>query len=187
PNLGEAAIPQHLRRDVLRPLAGRAAQQGGQERTVRGLQLADHGGAQLGVSVERPDSRPQRLGAHRRIFVMQAEIDELPKRCGWRPDGVGQNTRNRYRGMAVDERRQRGGEWRPVRTGASARRRGGSDLRARLRAPEKAYRLEAATPAVHEREVLVAQQTGKGLDRKSTRLNSSHVSTSYAVFCLEKK
>src|SRR5437773_540908 len=101
PNLGEAAIPQHLRRDVLRPLAGRAAQQGGQERTVRGLQLADHGGAQLGVSVERPDSRPQRLGAHRRIFVMQAEIDELPKRCGWRPDGVGQNTRNRYRGMAV--------------------------------------------------------------------------------------
>src|SRR5690606_39419450 len=26
-----------------------------------------------------------------------------------------------------------------------------------------------------------------GLDRKSTRLNSSHVKTSYAVFCLKKK
>src|SRR5207249_5102049 len=26
-----------------------------------------------------------------------------------------------------------------------------------------------------------------GQDRKSTRLNSSHVSTSYAVFCLKKK
>src|SRR5699024_1905684 len=26
-----------------------------------------------------------------------------------------------------------------------------------------------------------------GLDRKSTRLNSSHVSISYAVFCLQKK
>src|SRR5207249_12111465 len=26
-----------------------------------------------------------------------------------------------------------------------------------------------------------------GKDRKSTRLNSSHVSTSYAVFCLKKK
>src|SRR5438067_6131195 len=26
-----------------------------------------------------------------------------------------------------------------------------------------------------------------GLDRKSTRLNSSHVSNSYAVFCLKKK
>ena len=29
--------------------------------------------------------------------------------------------------------------------------------------------------------------THKGLDRKSTRLNSSHVSISYAVFCLKKK
>src|SRR5690606_39674751 len=29
--------------------------------------------------------------------------------------------------------------------------------------------------------------TGIGLDRKSTRLNSSHVKISYAVFCLKKK
>src|SRR5699024_12070246 len=29
--------------------------------------------------------------------------------------------------------------------------------------------------------------TGLGQDRKSTRLNSSHVSISYAVFCLKKK
>src|SRR5437868_8966366 len=28
---------------------------------------------------------------------------------------------------------------------------------------------------------------GRCLDRKSTRLNSSHASTSYAVFCLKKK
>src|SRR5690242_21312692 len=28
---------------------------------------------------------------------------------------------------------------------------------------------------------------GIGLDRKSTRLNSSHMSISYAVFCLKKK
>src|SRR5690625_1421884 len=28
---------------------------------------------------------------------------------------------------------------------------------------------------------------GIGLDRKSTRLNSSHVAISYAVFCLKKK
>src|SRR5688500_19612410 len=27
----------------------------------------------------------------------------------------------------------------------------------------------------------------KGLDRKSTRLNSSHLVTSYAVFCVQKK
>src|SRR5699024_12713091 len=30
-------------------------------------------------------------------------------------------------------------------------------------------------------------QGGHGQDRKSTRLNSSHVSISYAVFCLKKK
>src|SRR5207249_9590285 len=31
------------------------------------------------------------------------------------------------------------------------------------------------------------RMTGPQLDRKSTRLNSSHVSISYAVFCLKKK
>src|SRR5207249_10517244 len=35
--------------------------------------------------------------------------------------------------------------------------------------------------------LLLAVQTGGKLDRKSTRLNSSHVSISYAVFCLKKK
>src|SRR5258705_5491233 len=28
---------------------------------------------------------------------------------------------------------------------------------------------------------------GRGIDRKSTRLNSSHLGISYAVFCLKKK
>src|SRR5438309_8796489 len=32
-----------------------------------------------------------------------------------------------------------------------------------------------------------ATQDGVSLDRKSTRLNSSHSSISYAVFCLKKK
>src|SRR5437868_15514236 len=32
-----------------------------------------------------------------------------------------------------------------------------------------------------------SKKIGSGLDRKSTRLNSSHVSISYAVFCLKKK
>src|SRR5437660_9520579 len=31
------------------------------------------------------------------------------------------------------------------------------------------------------------QRAGRGQDRKSTRLNSSHVAISYAVFCLKKK
>src|SRR2546427_1554727 len=34
---------------------------------------------------------------------------------------------------------------------------------------------------------LVADQLGHSLDRKSTRLNSSHSQISYAVFCLKKK
>src|SRR3989442_3132948 len=32
-----------------------------------------------------------------------------------------------------------------------------------------------------------ARAVGPGIDRKSTRLNSSHVRISYAVFCLKKK
>src|SRR5690606_28154484 len=31
------------------------------------------------------------------------------------------------------------------------------------------------------------EPSGRGVDRKSTRLNSSHVKISYAVFCLKKK
>src|SRR3712207_7116599 len=38
---------------------------------------------------------------------------------------------------------------------------------------------EAATP--------LARLHGLALDRKSTRLNSSHANISYAVFCLKKK
>src|SRR5690606_42060904 len=35
--------------------------------------------------------------------------------------------------------------------------------------------------------LLHADAAGAGADRKSTRLNSSHVKISYAVFCLKKK
>src|SRR6266487_5921073 len=44
----------------------------------------------------------------------------------------------------------------------------------RRRGPPEARRLRHRTP-------------GGGRDRKSTRLNSSHPSISYAVFCLKKK
>src|SRR5690242_21782380 len=36
-------------------------------------------------------------------------------------------------------------------------------------------------------ETLVIHSTKEQRDRKSTRLNSSHMSISYAVFCLKKK
>src|SRR5690606_9271809 len=36
-------------------------------------------------------------------------------------------------------------------------------------------------------QIVELQQTERSQDRKSTRLNSSHVKISYAVFCLKKK
>src|SRR5690625_7290327 len=41
--------------------------------------------------------------------------------------------------------------------------------------------------AQHPGVVLEADRAEEALDRKSTRLNSSHVAISYAVFCLKKK
>src|SRR3712207_9359929 len=35
--------------------------------------------------------------------------------------------------------------------------------------------------------IVAAEQVAVDLDRKSTRLNSSHANISYAVFCLKKK
>src|SRR5690348_17550936 len=54
-----------------------------------------------------------------------------------------------------------------------------SARRVALRGPrgrDRAFRRDGAAP-----------DDGKTLDRKSTRLNSSHPSISYAVFCLKKK
>src|SRR5690606_41441797 len=39
----------------------------------------------------------------------------------------------------------------------------------------------------YARQAAAARALPNGLDRKSTRLNSSHVKISYAVFCLKKK
>src|SRR5438445_6154239 len=45
------------------------------------------------------------------------------------------------------------------------------------------------TPGLRREEVaeLAVQAFADAEDRKSTRLNSSHANTSYAVFCLKKK
>src|SRR5207249_6065289 len=45
----------------------------------------------------------------------------------------------------------------------------------------------AITTARWPQDASGAANRGPHPDRKSTRLNSSHVSTSYAVFCLKKK
>src|SRR3712207_7248724 len=41
--------------------------------------------------------------------------------------------------------------------------------------------------AVHPHPARAADHHAAALDRKSTRLNSSHANISYAVFCLKKK
>src|SRR2546426_4838923 len=49
-------------------------------------------------------------------------------------------------------------------------------------------RVERAAVAVtHEEDAALLEESGILLDRKSTRLNSSHLVISYAVFCLKKK
>src|SRR5690606_41554562 len=81
-----------------------------------------------------------------------------------------------------------------------------SDLRAGPEPPAVRMRpiISIAPPNVSARKKIHARQTRwkvrnhcaaatsgagnpRGSDRKSTRLNSSHVKTSYAVFCLKKK
>src|SRR3712207_8483167 len=67
----------------------------------------------------------------------------------------------------------------------------------RLKADPIAFQSElppSTASVVHKSEFewsdtdwLEARRAGAALDRKSTRLNSSHANISYAVFCLKKK
>src|SRR5690606_41879614 len=72
------------------------------------------------------------------------------------------------------------------RRGVRARRRHDRSHRAAGALRQSLLRRRQAQPPVHGREPVdlcaLRQQ-----DRKSTRLNSSHVKISYAVFCLKKK
>src|SRR5690625_7053665 len=52
---------------------------------------------------------------------------------------------------------------------------------------EMTERVNAFLPADMKRNYDIIFLITKQLDRKSTRLNSSHVAISYAVFCLKKK
>src|SRR5436309_7473362 len=61
-----------------------------------------------------------------------------------------------------------------------------SDLSLRREATVRDFMRHKTTVAVHERRRR-EEQMRIYKDRKSTRLNSSHVKISYAVFCLKKK
>src|SRR5690606_39623370 len=87
----------------------------------------------------------------------------------------------------------RGNDGAPGRTvrGRSAQGRVGLPGRSALRAVPGAHRggqLVDAGRGLHAQGVEDLRVAQRGdLDRKSTRLNSSHVKISYAVFCLKKK
>src|SRR5690349_6933706 len=75
---------------------------------------------------------------------------------------------------------------------SSGRRRKASDYARQLREKQKVKRIyglsERQFRNIFERVLREPGVTGEALlDRKSTRLNSSHVEISYAVFCLKKK
>src|SRR5437667_10985412 len=50
-----------------------------------------------------------------------------------------------------------------------------------------AYRIDVKNQAAHLAQKLAPHILQPVIDRKSTRLNSSHITISYAVFCLKKK
>src|SRR5690625_6657946 len=56
-----------------------------------------------------------------------------------------------------------------------------------LRATDEAIKIATIAKESIIEVVLVAEFSKAKEDRKSTRLNSSHVAISYAVFCLKKK
>src|SRR5205814_10080163 len=55
------------------------------------------------------------------------------------------------------------------------------------RAAERRAATQASPPQDAGRALISEDQPLDGRDRKSTRLNSSHLGISYAVFCLKKK
>src|SRR5437773_6119746 len=61
---------------------------------------------------------------------------------------------------------------------------GGRGSRSAARDPSQAARLGSDLAARVESRPLMIKRL---IDRKSTRLNSSHITISYAVFCLKKK
>src|SRR3712207_7592206 len=66
---------------------------------------------------------------------------------------------------------------------------GPHSLNAKLPAGSRASYTDAPKyrPEISTREWVLPEQDQLSLDRKSTRLNSSHANISYAVFCLKKK
>src|SRR3989454_2598722 len=104
---------------------------------------------------------------------------------GGRDDADAEASVARRRRRATTRRRPQADQRRGIRRGrerGDRRRVGGPDAPPlRLRVALSGARRPRAPPRSRKSAVL------EGVDRKSTRLNSSHLVISYAVFCLKKK
>src|SRR6266700_5007756 len=122
-------------------------------------------GVALRVSPEPRGTAPRRVGSHHAMAPRHS-----PARRGHRARGHARAPGP----ISRHPLRRRGGQ-----RGARCRR---SDLRplSDLRVVRRERRRSDGGPGLSRR-------LGGGRDRKSTRLNSSHVKNSYAVFCLKKK
>src|SRR3712207_7130489 len=77
---------------------------------------------------------------------------------------------------------------RPIWTWKGSRHDGEHDRGDTFRHPFALKGLEdAVPPGTYRVDIEEERIEGLSLDRKSTRLNSSHANISYAVFCLKKK
>src|SRR3712207_8645764 len=77
---------------------------------------------------------------------------------------------------------------------AAQQRRGDGEIAGREHAAPRLLRLRVdlgvifgAEPRGTDNHMPALCESREGIDRKSTRLNSSHANISYAVFCLKKK
>src|SRR3712207_3345075 len=55
------------------------------------------------------------------------------------------------------------------------------------RSAERTYAFDVGSGKIFAVKIAIERDESVALDRKSTRLNSSHANISYAVFCLKKK
>src|SRR5207249_6591913 len=139
--------------------------------------LARAVGAPLAEAPQAVDVRGLQGGEH----LLVAGLDDRARRCRHGVPG-------RYASFALRQpfprrHRERIGRRGPAIRSARCCRMIGTVTRLRHAALGFAPEWPGAAPAAAG-GTAVARSTNKGGDRKSTRLNSSHVSISYAVFCL---
>src|SRR5690242_11609581 len=137
-----------------------------------------------------PDLRHHDRALDRRARHGRGELERKPHVALKRPafrriDGRGSmwDQPDGHRERVVAGRSQAGNQRKPIRAEVVPYGHAGGDVRRRTHRPRTAPLLDGdLVVRAHGRRRL-----GCVGDRKSTRLNSSHMSISYAVFCLKKK